>query len=125
MRQRNFFTCLEGGRTLSQKTPDIKTYAFTYPTIADLFDHLNVRDCLLDSDTDMDNFWDQGILEVLERSSMEFIDELTLSSPRSLHLATGIAAWRVSLMYEEAMAMVEDFHIEMKPMIDYIEQVRT
>lgn len=53
---------------------------------------------------------------------MEFIDELTLSSPQSLHLSTGIAAWRISLMYKEAMEMIKDFHVEMKPMIDVIEQ---
>lgn len=116
-------TSLEGGRTLSLETPDIKTYAFTYPTIADLFDHLNVRDCLLDSDTEVGDFWGRDILEVLAAASMDFIDELTLSSPRSLHLSTGLPAWRISLMYDEAVEMIADFHIEMKPMIDDIEQV--
>lgn len=78
----------------------------------------------MDSDTDVDDFWGQGILEVLERSATEFIDELTLSSPRSLHLATGIPAWRVSLIYEEALMMIEDFHIEMKATIDDIEGIK-
>lgn len=115
-------THLERGHTLSSKAPIIKTYAFTYPTLVDLFDRLNVRDYLLDSDAEVENFWGQDLLEVLEGAAMEFIDELTLSSPQSLHLSTGIAAWRISLMYKEAMEMIKDFHVEMKPMIDVIEQ---
>lgn len=88
----------------------MKTYALVYPTIAELFDRLNVQDCLLNFDVQMDDFWGQDILEVLEREKMEFIDELTLSSPRSLHLATGIQPWRISLLYQEATVMIEDFH---------------
>lgn len=114
---------MQGGRTLSLEAPDIKTYAFTYPTIADLFDHLNVQDCLLDPDMEVDDFWGQDILEVLGAAAMDFIDDLTLCSPKSLHLSTGLPAWRISLMYEEAVEMIADFHIEMKPMIDVIEQV--
>lgn len=101
----------------------MKTYALVYPTITELFDRLNVQGCLLDFDAQVDDFWSQDILEVLERAKMEFIDELTLSSPRSLHLATGIQAWRISLLYKEAMVMIEDFHVAAMPMIDDIEQI--
>lgn len=71
-----------------------------------------------------DDFWGWDILEVLGTAAMDFIDDLTLCSPRSLHLSTGLPAWRIFLIYEEAMEMIVDFHIQMQPMIDDIEGVR-
>lgn len=82
-----------------------------------------MQDYLLDFGEDEDSLWGQDILEVLEGAAMEFIDELTLSSPRSLHLATGIQAWRISLIYKEAMEMIKEFHTEMMPVIEDIEKV--
>lgn len=109
---------------LSSSIPQITTYPFTYPTIGDLFDRLNVRDCLLESLTAGDDFWAADLLEVLAGASLEHIDELTLISPKQLHLASGMAAWRVASLYKEVMAMINEFHLTMEDDIDEIEQMR-
>lgn len=114
-------TSLNHGLALSSKVPKIKTYAFTYPTISDLFDNLNARDCLVKVYRDTEDFWSSDILDVLEGVPMGFVDELTLISPRVLHLATGIPAWRIDSMYEEGIGMIKHFHEEMETEIDAIE----
>lgn len=71
---------------------------------------------------DMEDFWSSDILDILERVPMGFVDELTLISPRVLHLATGMPAWRIDSMYEEGMEMIKCFHKEMEIEIDAIEK---
>lgn len=119
-------TCLDAGGTLSLGVPRIKTYPFIYPTISDLIDRLNVRDYLLESPPNVGGFWGAEIIEVLNggAAAMEFIDELTLISPRGLHLATGIPAWRITLIYEETMEMIREFHLSMDDDIKDIKQMR-
>lgn len=119
-------SCLDAGRRLSLGVPRIKTYPFIYPTISDLIEHLNVRDYLLESSQNVGGFWGADIIEVLNggAAAMEFIDELTLISPRGLHLATGIPAWRIGLIYEEAMRMIRGFHLSMDDDIKDIKQMR-
>lgn len=117
-------TCLEAGRMLSSSIPQISMYPFIYPTVGDLFDRLNVRDCLLGSHTNTDDFLGADLLEVLAGASLEQIDELTFISPRQLHLATGMAAWRVASVYKEVIAMINEFHLTMEDDINNIEQMR-
>lgn len=102
----------------------MKTYPFIYPTIGDLLDRLNVRDCLLDTYTVADDFWGADLLEALQRAAMEQIDELTLIAPRQLHLTTGIPAWRIDSIYQEAVAMIKEFHRIMDDDIMDIELMR-
>lgn len=71
-----------------------------------------------------DDFWGADLLEALQRASMEHIDELTLIAPRQLHLSTGIPAWRIASIYQEAVAMIRDFHRTMDDDIMDIELMR-
>lgn len=69
----------------------------------------------------MDDFWSSDILDIVEAIPIVFVDELTLISPRALHLATGMPAWRIDSIYDEAGQMIKHFHKEMKAEIDMIE----
>lgn len=60
-------------------------------------------------------------MDVLGGVPIGYIDELTLISPKVLHLATGMPAWRIDFMYEEGMAMIKHFHKDMENEIDAIE----
>lgn len=96
----------------------VKTYYFGYPEVGDL---LNLLGSSLER-------WLVGfsgserIGEILKRAGLEYVDDFTLLSPRSLHVYEGIPVEAIHLLYCGANDMIKALHVTMEQEINEINE---